>query len=372
MKRFLISVLTAAFCLTASFVYANGTGALKVAVIGDTGIGERSYNPGFKKAMAKIRELKPDVLLHAGDFIYRPKGDQKDCVQYRQEVEAGLAKGFPHKLFAMGDNDVENSVWIKKGKKNYSVGCWDYLLDLDDPFDPVPDGEPTPGALEGFKKIDNVFFAILDSNHWKDPRNWLVPRLLENGRDDWTIFVLHEPILSVAWYNPGFENAENITAINRLKPDLVFAGHHHAYQRFLPVRLPEEDGGLDYSKRKDDDKIKFKRGEGSIHIVTGGGGAYLRPFAKDQKGKRARRHDPPETFEKAIAEKAVMNHFVFLEITPEKIIGKTYRVCPQNTQADPRWHPDDSDVWGNTKLACEGETEEFSIFDEFEIEKTNR
>lgn len=370
MRQFLILVLIVVFFLVAGSAVANGAGPLKVAVIGDTGIGERSYNPGFKKTMEKIRELNPDVLLHAGDFIYRPKGDPKDCSQYREEVKAGLVKGFPHKLFTMGDNDVENSINQRKGYS--SVGCWDYLLDLDDPFDPVPDGDPSPGALEGFKKIDNVLFAILDSNHWKDPASWLVPRLLENGRDDWTIFVLHEPILSVAWYNPGFENAENIAAINRLKPDLVFAGHHHGYQRFLPTRLPEEDGGLDYSKRKKGDRANFTRGEGSIHIVTGGGGAFLKPFAEDQEGGRARRHEPPRIFRKAVAKKAVMNHFVFLEITPEKIVGTTYRVCPQNAKGDPRWRPDNSEVWGNTRLACEGVTEEFSVFDEFEIEKTNR
>ena len=165
---------------------------------------------------------------------------------------------------------------------------------------------------------------------------------------------------------------ENITMVNRLKPDLVFSGHHHAYQRFLPTRLPEEDGGLDYSKRKKGDKVKFERGEGSIHIVTGGGGAYLRPFAEDQEGGRARRHEPPRNFRKALAKKAVMNHFVFLEITPEKIVGTTYRVCPQNALGDPRWRPDNPDVWGKTKLACEGVTEELSVFDEFEIEKTNR
>ena len=268
----------------------------------------------------------------------------------------------------MGDNDVENSYNERKGYS--AVGCWDYLLDLDDPFDPVPDGDPTPGALEGFKKIKNVFFAILDSNHWKDPGNWLVPRLLDNGHDDWSIFVFHEPILSVAWHNPGFENSDNINFINRLKPDLVFAGHHHGYQRFLPTKLTEEDGGLDYSKRKDG-SANFKRGEGSIHIVTGGGGAFLRPFAEDQKGGRAKRHKPPSIFRKALAKKGVLNHFVFLEITPEKIVGKTFQVCPKNFEEDSRWRPDNSEIWGNTKLACEGTTEEFSIFDKFKIEKSN-
>ncbi len=368
MRRFFLLALITVFPLTVSSAIANGSGALKVAVIGDTGIGERSYNPGFKKVMEKIRELNPDVLLHAGDFIYRPNGDTKECSEYRKEVEESLVKGFPHKLFAMGDNDVENSINLRKGYS--AVGCWDYLLDLDDPFDPIPNGDPTPSALAGFKKIDNVFFAILDSNNWKDPREWLVPQLLKNGRDDWTIFVLHEPVLSAAWYNPGFENAENIAAVNRLKPDLVFAGHHHGYQRFFPTGSPESDGGLQVSKRKDG-SANFKRGEGSIHIVTGGGGALLRPFAEDQEGGRAKRHKPPKSIRKAVAKKAVMNHFVFLEITPEKIAGTAYLVCPQNAPGDPRWRPDNTDIWGKTKLACEGETQELSIFDEFEIAKPN-
>ena len=369
MKRIAQLTFVMVFVLIAVAVSANGGGTLKIAVIGDTGIGDRSFNPGFIKAMEKIRELKPDVLLHAGDFIYRPKGDQKTCDAYQKEVEASLVKGFPHKLFAMGDNDVENSVNLRKGFS--SEGCWDYLLSLDDPFDPIPDGDPRPGALEGFKKIDNVLIAILDTNNWKNPGDWLVPRLLEIGRDDWTIFVLHEPILSVAWYNPGFENSDNIRAVNRLKPDLVFSGHHHGYQRFFPTGLPESDGGLDVSKRKDV-SATFDRGEGSIHIVTGGGGALLRPFADDQVGGRAKRHKPPKYIRKAVAIKAVMNHFVMLEISSDKIVGKTYRVCPQNAKGDPRWRPDDADIWRNTKLACEGVTEEFSIFDEFEIEKTAR
>ena len=51
-------------------------------------------------------------------------------------------------------------------------------------------------------------------------------------------------------------------------------------------------------------------------MVSGGGGAYIRPFA-DQQGFK-KRTAPKAVFD-ALAKRALMNHFLILEIGQEKL-----------------------------------------------------
>ena len=56
MKRITQLTFVMVFLFVALSVSANGAGALKIAVIGDTGIGDRSFNPGFKTIPSETAE----------------------------------------------------------------------------------------------------------------------------------------------------------------------------------------------------------------------------------------------------------------------------------------------------------------------------
>ena len=45
--------------------------------------------------------------------------------------------------------------------------------------------------------------------------------------------------------------------INALRPDLVFAGNQHSYERFYPMGIPQEDGSLPVVRQS-----KYTKGAG--------------------------------------------------------------------------------------------------------------
>ena len=103
------------------------------------------------------------------------------------------------------------------------------------------------------------------------------------------------------------------------------------------------------------------------HVVAGGGGAKFKPFA-DQQGKSKR--TTPDTVFDALAKRALMFHYLTLEISHDTLTAKTHRVCPPTPgpgeKLNPRWHADDS-MWKNISLECDGKESGVTVFDQFEI-----
>ena len=115
-----------------------------------------------------------------------------------------------------------------------------------------------------------------------------------------------------------------------------------------------------------DEATSYLKGEGSIHIVTGGGGATFKPFA-DLQGYE-KRTAPKPVFD-ALAKRALMNHFLILDVHQDKINIKTYMVCPTSEEvkaSNPRWKPD-KPMWNDITLECEGKKPGTSLYEEFEI-----
>ena len=135
--------------------------------------------------------------------------------------------------------------------------------------------------------IGNTFFAILNTYPWEDPTAWLGPRIKKaKNQGLWTIIALHEPAITTAWY---LEKRDTVLKqLTTLKPDLVFAGNQHSYERFHQIKEPKQDGSIPFVLSKSGDYLK---GDGTIFVVSGGGGAYFRPFA-DQQGFKKR--TPPK------------------------------------------------------------------------------
>ena len=72
----------------------------------------------------------------------------------------------------------------------------------------------------------------------------------------------------------------------------------------------------------------------------------------------------------ALATRALMNHFLILEIGQEKLQATTYRVCLEKNAKDkknPRWKPD-KPIWDSITLECEGQETGVTPFDQFQIQ----
>jgi hypothetical protein len=334
-------------------------GDLSIAVVGDTGIGERAFHRGFLAVQGAIRKHEPDVLLHLGDFIYQPRFKPEFCPdKYIREVEETLVHPYPYRLFVPGDNDLPPKITKPKAS-----GCWSRIDPLDTPFDMVAASGAEPALFEGTKIIGNSFFAVLNTYPWKDPTGWLAERIEDAKKQGlWIIISLHEPAITTAWYLDKRQTV--LKQVNALGPDLVFSGNQHSYERFHPLGVPEPLEQLPVRKTE---SSRYQRGEGTIHIISGGGGATFKPFADLQGYKK--RTAPDDVFN-ALAKRALMNHYVILDVSSQVLKGTTYRVCPGYDPVEgergPRWKPHKS-MWESIVLECTGKPQGVAVFDTFEI-----
>ncbi len=356
LRIFTLFVISTMLPISAQGEVAEKGKAFRVAIVGDTGIGERAYRPGFLAVQKALRESEPDLLVHLGDFVYQPQFFPSDCKpKYIREVKETLVDPFPARLFVAGDNDLPPEKWKPKAS-----GCWNKIAVMGTALDAIPakDSLPHPRALEGTLTLGPVLFGVVDNYPWKDPAEWLAPRI-ESARKagKWVVLVYHEPAVTTAWFVDKRKTA--LKEVNDLKPDLTFSGNQHSYERFYPMTGPEKEGALSVLKSN-----SYYKGQGTTHIVSGGGGALLKPFADMQK--KASKTAPPEVFN-ALAKRALMNHFVILDITPEKIVGTTYRVCANPAgEENPRWKSHKK-FWKGIRLECDGKAPGVESFDRFEI-----
>ena len=337
----------------------NYNETLHVGVVGDTGVGERAYHPGFIAVTKALKNHRPDLLLHLGDFVYQPKIFPQTCPErYLREIRKTLADPFKFKLFVPGDNDLPPNKKKPKGS-----GCWKKIDMMDSNFDSYPISTHKPRAYEGTMTIGNTFFAILNTYPWQNPKLWLAPRIQKAKEQGlWTIIALHEPPITTAWY---LEKRDTVLKqLTALKPDLVFSGNQHSYERFHQIKTPKQDGLISFILPKFENYLK---GDGTIYVVSGGGGATFKPFADQQELKK---RIAPKTVFDALATRALMNHFLILKIKRETLQAITYRVCPKISTKNvdnPRWKARKS-VWSKIRLECEGQEAGVTAFDQFQIQ----
>jgi hypothetical protein len=325
----------------------------RITIVGDTGTGERAYPPGFSAVQKAMRETMPDALLHLGDFVYQPEMFPDSCPdRYIDEIKKTLVKPYPLRLFVAGDNDLPAHKF-----KPTASGCWNKI----DPLGSGFDNPKTPRAFEGTRVVGNALIGVILSFPWKDPTQWLHPRILDaREKGLWVILAFHEPVITTAWYL----NKRNtlLKQLNALEPDLVLAGHQHSYERFHPL-IVDEDNAFKITKSQTG---KYQSGDGTMYIVSGGGGATFKPFADLQKNEE---HTAPKEVFDALAKRALMSHFITLDISRDILKGTVWRVCVKDNPDDkwnPRWRSR-KDFWKSISLECEGKPKGVEIYEEFEF-----
>jgi predicted phosphodiesterase len=332
-------------------------------VVGDTGIGDNAFHEGFLAVQKAMVKEKPNLVLHAGDYIYNK--DRSCREEDIKEVEEKLVIPFNGAVvFARGDNDF---------KDEFRTKCWSRIVKKGKRIVSPPEA----GDAEGFvNDLKDVFIAVLDWNALSGRRNlgWLTGEVeAAQKAGKWVIVAVHDPVVTTGWYDKAC--CESLRPLHDMGVDLVFSGHQHSFERTHQVRISQKTGlleraGSDGALEKD----VYKRGAGIVYIVTGGGGATLRPFADQEKSDEALLHRAPAHIVEVVAKRGIMNHYVVVELKEEVKEGKTVKhalvttklVCPEG---DPRWKPNDRLVWGDerTTLACESQLLGNPDYDSFEI-----
>ena len=183
--------------------------AVRFAVIGDNGTGDRYEYEVAQQMFTSHQQFPFELVLMLGDNIYggqTPKDfAQKFEQPYRPLLDAGV------RFYAsLGNHDNQSNRLYKP----FNMGGERYYT---------------------FAK-KNVRFFVLDSDY-VDPKQmvWL-DETLKGSSDDWKICYFHHPL-----YSDGGRHGSQVDLRVLLEPvfikygvNVVFSGHDHVYERIKP------------------------------------------------------------------------------------------------------------------------------------------
>jgi 3',5'-cyclic AMP phosphodiesterase CpdA len=214
MRSLLAALLIAtagAWPLQAQEPPAPAADALRFAVIGDNGTGDRFEYEVAQQMVASRQHFPFELVLMLGDNIYGGQSP-RDFVQkfeapYRPLLEAGV------RFYAsLGNHDNQSNR-------------------LYQPFN--MDGE----RYYTFAKR-NVRFFVLDSDYLDAKQLAWVDAALRSSSDEWKICYFHHPL-----YSDGRRHGSQVDLRVLLEPifikhgvNVVFSGHDHVYERLTPQR----------------------------------------------------------------------------------------------------------------------------------------
>ncbi|MFO0573845.1 MAG: metallophosphoesterase [Polyangia bacterium] len=297
---------------------------LRIVVYGDT----RSGHAVHAQLVQAILAEDPDLVLHTGDV-----------------VERGTEEGDWDRFFAVAGPLISRvPVYLTPGNHEYAPkrrGAERLFALFQTMFPPQPGSSPSPGpsrlglpsrraelvprhepaqpppvgaalsdlaagaaeAPRGFFSLDvaGVHLISLDSNQLSRPEQlaWLEGDLLRLGsrKPRATLVWLHDGPYSSGWHGDStLAQRELVPLLERHRVSLLISGHDHNYER-------------------------GRRGQLS-YLVSGGGGAELRPLKCGAPGKKRCKH-PPQAFFNG-------HHYVSLEVLPGAL-----RLCPKSLDGSP-------------------------------------
>jgi 3',5'-cyclic AMP phosphodiesterase CpdA len=209
--RALLIVAASAWPLLSQERPARAADALRFAVIGDNGTGDRYEYEVAAQMVAARRQFPFELVLMLGDNIYGGQSPKDFVVKfetpYRPLLDAGV------RFYAsLGNHDNQSNRFYK-------------------PFN--MDGE----RYYTFAKA-NVRFFVLDSDYLDPPQLAWLDAALKGSSDDWKICYFHHPL-----YSNGGRHGSQLDLRVLLEPlfvrygvNVVFSGHDHLYERLKPQR----------------------------------------------------------------------------------------------------------------------------------------
>ncbi len=214
----------------------------RFVAMGDWGAGTPFQKDVASQLIKRYKESPYQAVLLLGDNIYPDGNIKKHGKAYFTDLYASLIDESVQFIVALGNHDVLAGHQDDQ-KRFFKMPGYYYQV-----HKPVVD------------------FFVIDSNRFeKDDvqQRWL-SNALQASKAPWKVVMGHHPIYSSGEHglNAGLRKTLEPILVKG-KADLYLAGHDHEYERFQPV-------------------------QGVQHLVSGGGGAYLRNFEKPLPGSLVR------------------------------------------------------------------------------------
>lgn len=219
-----------------------------------TACGDMGVTKAARQVIGALITERSDFHLHLGDLSYA-NGLPKIWDQWFQMV-APLASSIFYQP-TLGNHERERF----RGK---NIGYRAYLTRF---------ALPPPETYYAFN-YGAVLFIALNSDDFTNRKQflWLKKKLKQAQKEKkWIVIYQHHPP-----YSSSLRRGDSpwlIQTLARLYEksgvDLVLTGHNHNYERTYPLKM-----GHPTTKAKK----SYRKGEGTIYVVSGGCGAYLRGF----------------------------------------------------------------------------------------------
>jgi len=265
------------------------TGAsFRAIAIGDSG--DESTNQFAVKRMLCDLDPPPALFLHTGDLDYKGNLDVSVFGPYREIL--ARTPFYP----AHGNHDPKGAEW----EAAFSP--------------PLED----PGETATFYSFDwgSAHFTVLDTELdviEGSPQMEFLRADLGRARargTRWLVLVFHVPLFTIGVYFRDDRREEVNAALapitDEFSIDLVITGHDHNWQRSHPIR-----NGVPRDAWQDPE---FLSPGGTLHVVTGGGGALKYPRHPD--------------FDGALNQVFISEyHALELEVTDDYISGRAIAPC---------------------------------------------
>jgi DNA repair exonuclease SbcCD nuclease subunit len=185
--------------------------ALKFAVIGDSGSGEKpQYDVGRQMAIARTG-FPFEMVLMLGDNMYGRQRPEDFVDKFERPYGALLQAGIPF-YATLGNHDNQSNRFYK----GFNMGGERYYT---------------------FAR-KNVRFFVFDTNLMDAKQVAWIEDALRRSQDDWKIASFHHPL-----YSDGGRHGSNLELRVVLEPLLVrhgvgvvFSGHEHVYEQTTPQK----------------------------------------------------------------------------------------------------------------------------------------
>jgi uncharacterized protein (TIGR03437 family) len=270
--------------------HTPGTAPFQFLAFGDSGTG----SPEQKQIAGSMLGRDAEFIVHTGDLVY-PSGtyERYESLYFDYYRELMLdAPFFP----CPGNHDY------------YETSCIPYRA-----IHSLPQENVSTSDYGRYYSFDwgNAHFVSLDSNDSLYEAATGSGRMLKWLEEDlrnttkfWRVVIVHHPAYSAGKHSDEPESElvrRYVTPVlDKFSVPLVLNGHEHSYQRSAPITAGKV----------------VKRGEGTLYITTGGGGADLHEVST------------ADTVELAVAQ----HHFLACNVTGSRLRIQALR--PDGSQLD--------------------------------------
>lgn len=304
----------------------------------------------------QISLAKPDFVVALGDIVY-PGGRVLQYMNhffpcYNDVTTPGAKTGAPlmatvpvYPVVGNHDADMQRMpgypdayscfYWFSVPKNGPGLGLWSTPLGKDEKVAAAfktAAGAEYPAMSNYSFDYGPAHFLVLDANSYAMKENdkifpW-IEKDLTSSKQKWKFVCFHQPSFHTSREHYAEQKMRILQPVfERSGVDVVFAGHVHNYQRSMPLKFVPDAAGRDKRGRVNGMLTLDKTfngetdttPEGTIHIVSGGGGAKL--YSVDlEKTIAYLEKEHPGNYEPLTAKYVAEHSFTVVDLKPTELV----------------------------------------------------